>query len=133
MDTLTALVSALLDGTLASDTADTADTIDTDYLTLNDTTFDTTVMRQGTVAMVFFLYAGGMPCQYMDSVVAQLVPFYEGRAIIAKLHAWGDTIEYSIFLDYPNAILSGIADVQLRASRTGNGDGRVYHVSFSLI
>ncbi|MBN1574930.1 MAG: hypothetical protein JW913_00155 [Chitinispirillaceae bacterium] len=87
-DTLAALVRALLDGTLASDTADTADTVDTDYLTLNDSTFDTTVLRQGTIAMVFFLYAEGLPCIYMDSVVAALVPFYKDRAVIAKLHAW---------------------------------------------
>ncbi|MBN1308141.1 MAG: hypothetical protein JXA18_09505 [Chitinispirillaceae bacterium] len=87
-DTLAALIRALLDGTLASDTADTADTAATDYLTLNDSTFDTTVLRQGTIAMVFFLYAEGLPCIYMDSVVATLVPFYEGRALIARMHAW---------------------------------------------
>lgn len=92
-DTLAALLSKSIAGSLTSETTDTGtitihDTSLTKYLTLDSLTFDTTVLRQGRVAMIFFLYAGGFPCIYMDSVVAGIVPLFSGRAVIAKVHAW---------------------------------------------
>jgi thioredoxin 1 len=65
-----------------------AETPPPDYLTLDESTFDSTVLRRGTTAMVFFLYAFGSPCIYMDSVIRQFAPQFEGRAIVAKVHAW---------------------------------------------
>lgn len=90
-DTLAALLQQIIAGTFQADTADTATPVDTtdqpDYLTLDSLTFDSTVLRDSVTAMVFFLYAGGAPCIHMDSVVKELVPLYEGRAVIAKVHA----------------------------------------------
>jgi thioredoxin 1 len=91
-DTLKTLLSSLMSGTLTPDTVDTGSLADTttppNYLTLDTLTFDTTVLRDGRVAMVFFLYAGGAPCIYMDSVVKKIAPSFENEAVIAKVHAW---------------------------------------------
>lgn len=78
-----------------SDTGDTSTPIDTtppDYVTLTYATFDSVVMRKGTTAMVFFLYSGGAPCIYMDSIVRQFAPAFENRAVIAKVHAWDEQV-----------------------------------------
>jgi thioredoxin 1 len=93
-DTLSLILQKGIEGLLVSDTADTGTTVDTSdtalttYLTLDTLTFDSTVLQQGRVAMVFFLYAGGLPCIHMDSVVMAILPQFEGRAVIAKVHAW---------------------------------------------
>lgn len=91
-DTLRTLLSGLMSGTLTPDTTDTGSQVDTttppNYLTLDTLSFDTTVLREGRVAMVFFLYEGGTPCIYMDSVVKAIAPSFEDNAIVAKVHAW---------------------------------------------
>lgn len=90
-DTLVELIGLLLDGSLEPDSTTgggTGGTIPEGYITLDTLSFDTTVLREGRVAMVFFLYAGGAPCIYMDSIVQTMVPQFTGRAIIAKVHAW---------------------------------------------
>lgn len=76
-----------------SDTGDTSTPIDTtppDYTMLTYATFDSLVMRKGTTAMVFFLYSGGAPCKYMDSIVRQFAPAFKNRAVIAKVEAWDE-------------------------------------------
>ena len=71
-DTLATLLRDLMQGVVNPDTGDTVSPSDTttpaNYITLDVETFDTTVLRTGRVAMVFFLYAGGTPCIYMDSL-----------------------------------------------------------------
>ncbi|MBN1601770.1 MAG: thioredoxin family protein [Chitinispirillaceae bacterium] len=99
-DTLVELLNSTMAG--ISDTGDTSTPIDTtppDYLTLTYETFDSVVMRNGTTAMVFFLYSGGAPCIYMDSIIRQFAPAFENRAVIAKVEAWDEmelTDRYSI-------------------------------------
>jgi thioredoxin 1 len=90
-DTVASLLRGIMRG-IIPDTSDTVSPPDTappaNYLTLDTLTFDTTVLRTGRTAMVFFLDAGGAPSVYMDSVVSAIAPFYKNRAIIAKVHAW---------------------------------------------
>lgn len=87
-DTLSERIRHLLAGTLTPvdiDTGDKKDTIPSGYLTLDSLSFDTTVLRPGRVAMVFFMVPAGIPCIHMDSVVSEIVPQFEGRAVIAKV------------------------------------------------
>lgn len=94
-DTLIFLLKQLLTDTgdthTPPDTESTVippDTMLSDYCTLDESTFDATVLRSGVTAMVFFLYSGGAPCIYMDSVIRELAPRYKDKAVIAKVHAW---------------------------------------------
>ena len=96
-DTLGNLLRQSIAGTLKSDMDTTGNPEDTgsgndsvfvNYLTLDTLNFDGIVLQPERVAMVFFLYAGGLPCIHMDSVVAALLPRFRGRAVIGKVHAW---------------------------------------------
>jgi thiol-disulfide isomerase/thioredoxin len=87
-DTLSDRVRKLFHGTLtplSTDTAGSGDTIPGGYLTLDSLSFDSTVLRPGRVAMVFFIVPAGYSCIIMDSVVSAIVPQFDGRAVIAKV------------------------------------------------
>ena len=88
-------ITGLVEGTITPDTGDTGTPPDTatpaNYLTLDETNFDSAVLRSGTTALVFFLYAGGAPCIKMDTVMRQIAPLFDGRAVIAKVHAWDES------------------------------------------
>ncbi len=102
-----------------------------EYLTLDESSFDSVVLRKGTTAMVYFLYPFGAPCIYMDSVVRLLAPRFEGRAIVAKVHAWDNMTlseRYEIdfvpqFLFFKDSVLredlrlTGIVDGDTLAAR----------------
>jgi thioredoxin 1 len=90
-DSLTTLIDELIAGTLVSDTTDTTDTVDTvpeNYLQLDESSFDTTVLRTGVTALVFFQAPAGVPCIAMDSVMRQIAPRFKDRAVIATVYAW---------------------------------------------
>ena len=90
-DTLASLIRQLIDDTFVPDTGDTgipSDTVPANYLTLDESSFDTTVLREGVTALVFFLAPGGAPCITMDSVMEEIAPLFEERAVVAKVNAW---------------------------------------------
>jgi thioredoxin 1 len=66
------------------------DTIPANYLTLDTTSFDTTVRRTGRVAMVFFFNPDDARCIHMDSVVKEIAPRYINTAVIAKVLYTGE-------------------------------------------
>jgi thioredoxin 1 len=81
-DTLAALMAGLLAGAVTP-----PDSTPTNYLTLDTTSFDTTVLRMGRVALVFFFNPSEAPCIHMDSVVKAIAPRYNDSAVIAKVDA----------------------------------------------
>ncbi|MBN1756742.1 MAG: thioredoxin family protein [Chitinispirillaceae bacterium] len=90
-DSLASLIRQLIEGTFVPDTGDTdtiVDTIPPNYLQLDESSFDTTVLRKGVTALVFFLAPAGAPCIAMESVMWDIAPRFDGRAVIAKVHAW---------------------------------------------
>jgi thioredoxin 1 len=79
--------SNIIDTNIVKDTTDTAIKIDSviNYISLDSLSFDTTVLRYNRIAMVFFYYINGLPCIHMDSVIKTIAPFYNNKAIIAKV------------------------------------------------
>lgn len=88
-DSLAARIRELIGGTFTPDTGDTVTVTDpANYITLDESSFDTTVLRKDVTALVFFLAPDDAPCITMDSVMNEIAPLFEERAVIAKVITW---------------------------------------------
>ena len=97
-DTLSSLLDSAIAGKLVQDTSDTTEPEDTatyDYPLLTDSTFDTTVLRYGRTAMVFFLVERGYECIPMIPIIEDIAKHYEGKAVIARYNVvWSQSNIY---------------------------------------